>query len=61
LAKIDVEGHELPVLRGMRALLERDHPVLIVETSSQETIELLHGLGYATERLPGSSNLLCRH
>jgi FkbM family methyltransferase len=60
LVKIDVEGHELPVLRGMRRLLERDHPVLIVETGSQETVDLLHSLGYLTERLPGSSNLLCR-
>jgi FkbM family methyltransferase len=59
LAKIDVEGHELAVLRGMRGLIERDHPVLIVETASAETTDLLHAAGYATERLPGSSNLLC--
>jgi len=58
LVKIDVEGHELPVLRGMQHLLERDHPVLIVETSSDQVVELLEGLGYASERLPGSSNLL---
>lgn len=60
LAKIDVEGHELPVLRGMQALLRRDRPVLVVETSSREVVDLLRGLGYDTERLPGSSNLLCR-
>ena len=60
LVKIDVEGHELPVLRGMRRLLERDHPVLIVETGSQETVDLLHDMGYVSERLQGSSNLLCR-
>ena len=60
LAKIDVEGHELAVLQGMRRLLERDHPVLIVETGAQNTVDVLIGLGYATERLPGSSNLLCR-
>jgi FkbM family methyltransferase len=60
LAKIDVEGHELPVLQSMRRLTERDHPVLIVETGAQETIDLLHDIGYVTERLPGSSNLLCR-
>jgi hypothetical protein len=60
LVKIDVEEHELPVLRGMRRLLERDHPVLIVETGSQETVDLLHGMGYVSERLEGSSNLLCR-
>lgn len=60
LVKIDVEGHELPALRGMKGLLQRDHPVLIVETSSQESTTFLDSLGYAVERLPGSSNLLCR-
>jgi FkbM family methyltransferase len=59
LVKIDVEGHELAVLRGMRGLLERARPVIIVETSAQDTVEFLHALNYATERLPGSSNLLC--
>jgi FkbM family methyltransferase len=60
LVKIDVEGHELAVLHGMRKLLERDRPILIVETSAQETVDLLHESDYATERLPGSSNLVCR-
>ncbi len=61
LVKIDVEGHELPVLRGMRALLARDHPIVIVETDSQTTIQLLEELGYSVRRLPGSSNVLGRH
>ena len=60
LVKIDVEGHELPALRGMRELIQRDHPVLIIETGSQETTNLLGSLDYTVERLPGSSNLLCR-
>lgn len=60
LVKMDVEGHELPALQGMRGLLARDHPVLIIETGSQETMTFLGDLGYAYERLPGSSNLLCR-
>jgi hypothetical protein len=60
LVKMDVEGHELPALQGMRVLLARDHPVLIIETGSQETMTFLSDLGYAHERLPGSSNLLCR-
>ncbi len=60
LAKIDVEGHELPALHGMRRLIERDRPILIVETGDLEVVELLHSMGYDTERLPGSSNLLCR-
>jgi hypothetical protein len=61
LVTIDAEGHELSVLRGMRRLLERDHPVLIVETGSRDTTELLGDLDYFSERLPGSSNLLCEH
>ena len=59
LAKIDVERYERSVLCGMRDLLERDHPVLIVETGSPDTIEELGDLGSATRRLPGSSNVLC--
>ena len=60
LVKMDVEGHEMPALRGMRGVIERDHPVLIVETGSQETLQFLKDLGYAVERLPGSSNVLCQ-
>lgn len=60
LAKIDVEGHELAVLRGMVELLRRDHPTLIVETSSDEVIGLVTGLGYDTEQLAGSPNRLFR-
>jgi hypothetical protein len=37
LIKIDVEGHELAVLRGGEALLERDHPVLVVELDSRNS------------------------
>ena len=58
LAKIDVEGHELAVLRGMRRLLERDRPVLIVETSLDETSRLLAELKYSVSRLAGSSNVV---
>jgi FkbM family methyltransferase len=60
LVKIDVEGHEMAVLRGMRQLLTRDRPVLILETASHEAVELLNAWDYMTERLPGSSNLLCK-
>ena len=60
LVKIDAEGHELPVLQGMRRLVERDHPALIVETSTGETTRLLESWGYRVERLPGSSNVLCQ-
>jgi len=31
--KIDVEGHELAVLRGAAATLDRDHPTLLIESN----------------------------
>jgi len=45
LVKIDVEGHERAVLRGMRATLERTRPSLLVEIWSDTVFPW-----YATER-----------
>ncbi len=59
LAKIDVEGHEFEALQGMRQLIERDHPIVIVETNSKRSTDLVESLGYVTERMEGSSNLIC--
>jgi len=36
LMKIDVEGHEVAVLRGARAMLERDHPVVVFEQTAED-------------------------
>lgn len=48
--KIDVEGMEADVIRGARALIARDRPVLYVENDrpdrSQELIELVREFGY---------------
>ena len=51
--KIDVEGHELAVLRGARATLEREHPTLLVEANDHhhpgavaQLLDLLTGQGY---------------
>lgn len=60
LIKADVEGHEAFVLAGMRGLIEKDHPILIVETGSQTVIDGLTSLGYVAERLPDSPNVLFR-
>lgn len=51
MIKIDVEGHELAVLRGAQAVLERQHPVLVVELDVRHgdvgpVVELLGSLGY---------------
>ena len=56
LAKIDVEGAECAVLRGMRAILQRDHPDVVLEVtdsflreagdSGEELFAMLYPLGY---------------
>lgn len=60
LVKIDAEGHELSVLRGMERTLVRDRPTLIVEVSSGESEGYLRQLGYIAERLSGSPNWIFR-
>lgn len=52
--KIDVEGNELNVLRGARALLQRDKPVLLIEAEERHRqnavtslCEFLLPLGYS--------------
>jgi FkbM family methyltransferase len=56
LIKMDVEGHELPALRGAARLLERERPALLVEVSgdpdrsgspASELMAMLHSLGYS--------------
>ena len=60
LIKIDAEGHEAGVLRGMHQILIRDKPTLIVETNSREIEDNLQRIGYTPERLDGSPNVLFR-
>jgi FkbM family methyltransferase len=52
LIKIDVEDHELAVLRGMAGLLRRCRPALIVEVADDERLAavraFLEPLGYAS-------------
>ena len=59
LIKIDVEEHEVSVIRGMRKLMERDHPILIIEAHEGIYREFLAAHGYRMlPRAPGSSNLV---
>lgn len=61
LIKIDAEGHDAVVLSGARALIARDHPVVVIESVSPAVTELLVGLGYTSQTFPGSSNVVYRH
>lgn len=60
LVKIDAEGHEPAVLAGMRQLLERDRPTLIVEANVAAIVPFLEGFGYVREHLADSPNYLFR-
>lgn len=58
LIKIDAEGHEAYVLEGMRNLIDRYRPILIVETGSQKIIEDFESKDYLANRLPKSPNIV---
>jgi len=60
LIKIDAEGHEPAVLRGAQKLLERDRPILIVETVTDKIREQLLHLGYREEQYKKSPNIVFR-
>jgi len=60
LIKIDAEGHEASVLKGMHEVLLRDKPTLIVETGSPEIEKKMHSMGYISQKLVGSPNILFR-
>jgi FkbM family methyltransferase len=67
LVKIDVEGAELCVLRGMRRLIARDRPFLIVElddgflrelgADAGQVCTLLRETGYELERIVAAGGL----
>jgi FkbM family methyltransferase len=58
--KVDVEGHEVPVLEGAKSILLRDRPVVFVETehrhnadAPEATFAFLEALGYTGFFLKG--------
>lgn len=58
LVKIDAEGHDLDVLKGMSS--SSMVPVLIVEDDSGETVEFLTERGYSAKHLADSPNTVWR-
>jgi FkbM family methyltransferase len=51
IIKIDVEGHELAVLKGARSLLERDKPALIIESENRHRANAVHDVHSFLETL----------
>ena len=58
LIKVDVEGHELNVLRGAIQLIKRDRPILILEGDRESFAELLTPMGYKRIHTSGSPNVV---
>lgn len=56
--KIDVEGHELDVLKGMKQTLARYHPVVLVEINDPTVSTFMNDSGYTGSRKEGSPNIL---
>jgi len=60
LFKIDTEGHELHVLKGAKAFIEEQKPVILMEDWSSrngqesDAIKFLRELGYTTFLAPAS-------
>ena len=56
--KVDAEGHEPAVLRGLRNVINRDKPILVLETVTDEIRGDLIKVGYVESRLEGSPNTI---
>ena len=59
--KIDVEGHELDVLRGSMGIIRRCHPAMVIEigedrSRARDLLQLLRDNGYSAFR-PGPAGL----
>lgn len=61
LVKIDAEGHDKIVLSGMRGLLERDLPTVIVEDKTKDVAMFMENLGFEGHHLPKSPNQIYTH
>lgn len=62
--KIDVEGFEMEVLRGMAKIIERSHPELFIEIHgemSQEMVDFLLTRVYALHHIEADKRITSRH
>ena len=58
LIKIDAEGHEPTVFKGMTNLIQRDKPIIIIETVTENIRNFLTKLGYSEIKYENSPNIV---
>ena len=56
--KIDIEGDELVVLSGMKALIQKHKPIIQVEMNDHRVTDLLHQLGYSAYKVASKKKLV---
>jgi FkbM family methyltransferase len=56
--KIDTEGYELNVIKGMKNLIIRDYPTFLIEDNVSEVNKILTSLGYKSIKFPNSRNTI---
>lgn len=61
LIKIDAEEHEPYVLQGLKKIIERDLPTIIIETVTEDIKKYLLELNYREQRLKNSINTIYVH
>ena len=49
--KIDVEGHEMEVLRGAKNSIKRDRPIILIQDNDKKVINYLKSWGYEQAKI----------
>jgi FkbM family methyltransferase len=63
IIKIDAEGMEERIIKGMLKMIERDRPIFILEihsTCENRMFALLSSIGYSASRIGNSWDFLCK-
>lgn len=58
LIKVDAEGHDHEVLQGTAGTIDRDRPVVIIESNTDFVNRFFQGRNYRKESLSGSPNIV---
>ena len=49
--KIDVEGHEMQVLRGAKNIIKRNKPIILIQDNDKKVINCLNSWGYKQAKI----------